>query len=80
MTARLPHARDLLTRPANTVSASVSLPGVRRATTHKHVPRSAPDARLLPFHPDRKTSFNAEDSLHQAGGGVLPGMRAGEPG
>jgi AcrR family transcriptional regulator len=39
MTAeQIRHARDLLTRPDNTVSSIARLLGVSRATIYKHVP------------------------------------------
>ena len=39
MTAeQIRHARDLLTRPDNTVSSIARLPGVSRATIYKYVP------------------------------------------
>ncbi len=45
MTAeQIRHARDLLTRPDNTVSSIARLLGVSRATIYKYVPRSPPGA------------------------------------
>jgi hypothetical protein len=38
------HARDLLTRPDNTVSSVARLLGVSRATIYKYVPKSPPAA------------------------------------
>ncbi len=40
------HARDLLTRPDNTVSSIARLLGVSRATIYKYVPDLPAQARL----------------------------------
>jgi len=49
MTAeQIRHARDLLTRPDNTVSAIARLLGVSRASIYKYVARSPPGAQPPP--------------------------------
>ena len=48
MTAeQIRHARDLLTRPDNTVSSIARLLGVSRATIYKYVPELADMGRLV---------------------------------
>ena len=48
MTAgQIQHARDLLTRPDNTVSSIARLLGVSRATIYKYVPELADRGRLV---------------------------------
>ncbi len=52
MTAeQIQHARDLLTRPDNTVSSIARLLGVSRATIYKHVPDLAGQHRSVVLSP-----------------------------
>ena len=57
------HARDLLTQPDNTVSSIARLLGVSRSTIYKYVPELTTARQAVPGLPDRRTPFNAEDSV-----------------
>jgi len=55
MTAgQIRHARDLLTRPENTVSSIARLLGVSRATIYKYLPGVTTGRRAVALPPGRE--------------------------
>ena len=66
MTAeQIRHARDLLTRPDNTVSSIARLLGVSRATIYKYVPgvTTGPQPPCLPDRSSQRATPRSQESI-----------------